>query len=166
MRFATLITSYEQAGIPMEEDSENLFQMQQHPISNRYAIIEDDGRCAWLYLTEPGSQAPAAGCWLYNRLEAPEALDDASIAKGLPPMAPASHMKDPRPVEPPNPYTVWFRWTADGESVAVISGSPPDMLGYILAGRRRGRSTGLKGSSPFGSGVDWDEFEEVFKMVL
>ena len=163
------IVDLDGAGGPQDQSDENggnLFVSQLNPISNRTAIVEDDGRCAWLYLSEPGSTAPAAGCWLYNRMEAPKVLDDASIAKGLAPMAPADHMIDPRPSTPPDPYSVWFSWTKDGQSVAVIADSPPIALGYILAGHRRGRSAKLKGSSPFGSGVDWAEFEDVFHMVL
>ncbi len=50
---------------------DNLFLQVQHPESLRYAILEDNGTSAWLYLTEPCKPGPAADAWVYNRVEPP-----------------------------------------------------------------------------------------------
>src|SRR6185295_13020481 len=67
--------------------SEDLFMSDRHPISKRWAIVEDDGRVAWLYLTEPGTEKPAADCWLYNRVPTPPQFDSA---RGEMPVVPAT----------------------------------------------------------------------------
>ncbi|MFC1759348.1 hypothetical protein ACFL2H_11385, partial [Planctomycetota bacterium] len=43
----------------------------QHPLSRRFAIFEDSGTSAWLYLTEPDTEKPSADAWVYNRIPAP-----------------------------------------------------------------------------------------------
>ena len=48
----------------------DLFLSDQHPVSRRWAIVEDDGRSGWLYLSEPAATRVAAHCWLYNRIAA------------------------------------------------------------------------------------------------
>jgi len=145
------------------EENGTLVHTQFNFQSTRRATLRDDGRCGWLYLSGPhDSDKLAASCWLYNRVEAPETADEAAVAKGLPTPAPRGQLKDPRPSEPPK--SPWFRWGNNGNSVAVIDGST--VYGYVVAGRTRGRSLELVGETPFGAEIDWDEFEDVFKMVL
>src|SRR6188474_2441390 len=43
------------------------FESEQHPMSRRWAVVEDDGKVAWLYLTAPDSLKPVATCFLYNQ---------------------------------------------------------------------------------------------------
>jgi hypothetical protein len=43
----------------------------QHPESKRWAIFEEDGPCAYLYLTKPDTLEPERDCWVYNTIPAP-----------------------------------------------------------------------------------------------
>jgi hypothetical protein len=79
-------------------EAEDLFISEQHPVSQRWAILEDNGRVAWLYLTEAGSQKPAADCWLYNRVAIPPRFDSA---RGEAPVVPATHAASGAAQNPP-----------------------------------------------------------------
>src|SRR5438132_230494 len=68
--------------------SQDLFVSEQHPVSRRWAVIEDDGRAAWLYLTEPDTRKPVADCWLYNRVPTPPHFDSV---RDEPPVVPQTH---------------------------------------------------------------------------
>ena len=43
---------------------DELFLDDEHPASSRFAVLEDDGKSIWLYLTEPGTRQPAADAWV------------------------------------------------------------------------------------------------------
>jgi len=137
--------------------AENLFLSEQHPRSRRWAIVEDDGSVAWMYLTAPDSERPVADCWLYNRVEAPTRFD---ATRGAPPVVPASHLVSSTPFPAPAPDAVSFVWSGDGESVAVLFDADP--VGSILAGEARGYSAHLSRPGPFGAPLDPARFEQVF----
>jgi hypothetical protein len=137
--------------------SEDLFVSEQHPVSRRWAILEDDGTVAWLYLTEPDTQKPAADCWLYNRVKAPPTF---SSELGQAPVAPATHVANDAAAEPPDERDVWFKWSSDGQSVAVHFDK--DLVGFIAAKHRRGFSRNLSNEGPFGSPLNRDLYEQLF----
>jgi hypothetical protein len=137
--------------------SDDLFLSDQHPISRRWAVVEDDGSVAWLYLTERDSEKPIADCWLYNRAEAPSVLN---ASRDKPPVVPASYVQPPQPFTPPKAEAVSFQWSADGESVAVLFHN--DVLGFIPAGQRRGFSKNLTSAGPFGSPIDPELYGQLF----
>lgn len=138
--------------------SQNLFISQQHPVSRRWAIIEDNGRAAWLYLTEPDTQKPAADCWLYNRVPAPTKFESV---RGEPPVVPQTHAAKNATQAPPTKESVFLRWSQDGESVAVVFDS--ELVGFIAYGEKRGFSKHLQVSGPFGNVLDTNLFEHVFQ---
>ncbi len=111
--------------------SVNLFVSEQHPVSRRWAVVEDDGSVAWLYLTEPGTETPVAKCWLYNK----EVL-------------PRSRAQD----------AVWFKWSQDGESVAVLFAE--ELVGFIATGH--GFSKNLSKPGTLGSPIDRKLYENLF----
>lgn len=140
-------------------DSQDLFVSEQHPVSRRWAVIEDDGRVAWLYLTEPDSQKPAADCWLYNRVPSPPQF---ASERGESPVVPQTHAADIAGFQPPAEESVHLRWSRDGESVAVLFDS--ELVGFIANGQKRGFSKHLRASGPFGSVLDRELFGRVFEL--
>jgi hypothetical protein len=66
---------------------ENLFLDSQHSTSRRFAVLEDNGTSAWLYLTEPDSRTPVADAWVYNRIPAPSTKKILSYRGGPAPAA-------------------------------------------------------------------------------
>jgi hypothetical protein len=137
--------------------SQELFLSEQHPVSRRWAIIEDDGRVAWLYLTEPDTRKPVADCWLYNRVPTPAHFDSA---RGEPPVVPQTHAGVDATSQPPSAESVRLRWSRDGESVAVFFDA--ELIGFIAPGQKRGFSRHIRVSGPFGSVLDTELFQRVF----
>jgi hypothetical protein len=63
-------------------------------------MIKDDGRCAWLYLTEPApsDKVLAGECWLFNRVPAPDFVEqDRDIAL----VVPNTYASEAAMMEPP-----------------------------------------------------------------
>jgi hypothetical protein len=110
------------------------FDSEQHPLSRRWAVVEHDGEAAWLYLTAPGSPQPIASCFLYNKSDAAE----GRVGEGI-----------------------HYRWSADGESVAVFFGEV--VMGYIADGQTRGFSRLLKTPGTLGHPLDQVLYERTFR---
>ncbi len=137
--------------------SQDLFVSEQHPISRRWVVIEDDGRVAWLYLTEPDTRKPVADCWLYNRVATPPQFDSV---RGQPPVVPQTHAGTGATLQPPVRESVRLRWSPGGESVAVFFDA--ELIGFVVQGQKRGFSRHIRVSGPFGSVLDRELFQRVF----
>ncbi len=122
---------------------QDLFISEQHPVSRRWAVIEDDGRVAWLYLTEPDTRMPAADCWLYNRVTTPHQSENV---RGQPPVVPLTHAGIGATLQPPAGESVHLRWSHDGESVAVFFDD--ELIGFIAHGQKCGFSKHIRVSGP------------------
>lgn len=136
------------------------FLSERHPASDRTAIVEDDGRSAWLYMTRPGSHALAADCWLYNRLEAPASVDVEAARKQPPPAVQGVAGQGARIADP-----VWsamrLLWSADGQSVAFLYHDVP--LGFIAQAEKAGYSRNVVASCPWGRRWDAARFDALFR---
>lgn len=140
--------------------SQDLFVSEQHPVSRRWAVVEDDGCVAWLYLTEPDTLKPVADCWLYNRVVTPSQFDSI---RSEPPLVPQSHAGVGATSQPPAEESVRFRWSPDGESVAVFFDD--ELIGFIARGHQRGFSRHIRVSGAFGSVLDTELFQKVFVQI-
>ena len=109
------------------------FESEQHPVSRRWALVEDDGSVAWLYMTAPDSLDPVATCFLYNH----------------------AGQVVPRPAD------IHFRWSTDGESVAVHFGTI--LMGFIASGEKRGFSKLLTSTGVLGAPLDTNLYERKFR---
>jgi hypothetical protein len=136
---------------------EDLFESAQHTGSRRWAVVEDDGQAAWLYLSGPDSTKPVASCFLYNRAQSQV---DPTLIRGEAPVVPDRYLVSGTPHLPPSPSAVHIRWSNDGESVAVLFGDV--LMGFIAKGERYGFSKLLAEAGPFGSPLDAALFERTF----
>lgn len=132
---------------------------EQHQVSRRWAVLEDDGRVGWLYLTVPDSVKPISDCWLYNRGPAPERCDIGVMHDGAAPVVPL-FATTPEAAMCPSENSLRLRWSADGESVAAFASG--ELLGFIPAGHRRGFSRHLRASGAFGSVLNPRLFATLF----
>ncbi len=139
--------------------NENLFIDEQNPQSSRFAIIEDDGTSAWLYLTERDKTMPVADVWVYNRIPAPPAEDIQSY-RGGPPPAVSGYVSDSALCPSPKSHEWKFLWSADGESVAITKDGVP--VACILAGQKRGYSRELTKDGPWGKTWSDELYAKVF----
>jgi hypothetical protein len=143
----------------MESERQQLLIQDQHPVSRRWAVFEDDGVSAWLYLSEPGVMRPVADCWVYNRIPAPPASEIEQYQGGPPPACAGYAGPDAQypGIEPPQASVLW---SEDGESVAIMVGDT--VLGFIVAGSKRGFSRHLLNLGPWGSPWDEQRYQEIF----
>lgn len=137
---------------------QGLFLSEQHGLSLRWAILEDDGDAAWLYLTEPDGTKPVADCWLYNSVSAPP---ERNFERGDTPVVPLTHTAYAPPFTPPAPETVAFNWTSDGHSVAIFFGD--QLMGFIANSGPHGHSKLLSCSGPYGSPLDEALYASTFQ---
>ena len=61
--------------------AEDIFLESQSPVSKRYAVLEDNGKIAFLYLTAPGIRKPMKDAVVYIRVPPVEAIDWERIKK-------------------------------------------------------------------------------------
>lgn len=138
---------------------EPLFLAEQHPVSGRRGTFEDNGTSAWLYLSEPGTGRVMADAWAYNRVPPPPVSQVSSYRPGPPPAA--KGYAGPQAVCPdPSGHRWELRWSADGESVAVLRDGVA--LALIALARRPGYSRFLAKPGPWGA--TWDE--QLFREVM
>lgn len=124
-------------------------------------MFEDDDTTGYLYLTRPDEPAPAADCWLYNRIPAPggNVVEDYMRKGEQPPViveyaAPGAQYTGQAP-------DVRFIWSEDGEAVACeVDGT---VLGFIVLNEsERGFSRHLLRESGWGN--PWNE--EIYKRIF
>lgn len=132
---------------------------EQHPVSKRFAILEDDGTSCWLYLTRPNDQAVAADAWVFNRI-APPSPSEVKVYRGGPPPAAKGYVSASAVCETPLDYEWTFLWSADGESVAIEKDGQP--VAFIVAGQEHGYSRELIKDGPWGQKWSAERLRETF----
>lgn len=121
-------------------------------MSGRHGTFEDDGTSAWLYLSEPDTPRVAADAWAYNRVPPPPVAQVGAYRPAPPPAA--EGFAGPEALCPPPAAHRWeLRWSADGESVAVLRDGVA--LALIARAGRPGYSRLPARSGPWGA--VWDE---------
>jgi hypothetical protein len=136
-----------------------IFLADQHPISRRWAIFEDDERSGWLYLTEIDQPGIVGDCWIYNRVPAPDPSEVEALRQGPPPAARGFAGAEALAIDP-DTSRIAFRWAEDGRAVALLIDGEP--LGFLIAGERRGISRNLARSGPWGQTWDQTRYDRVF----
>jgi hypothetical protein len=132
------------------------FHSEQHPLSRRWAVFEDDGVSGWLYLTAPNEERPIADCWVYNRIPASTAeTSRAYMERGSAPPASAEYIDSEAHYTGAEQPLVQFVWAGDGESVAVLIDHLT--LGAIIAGGGPGGGFSRHLTRPGPWGKPWNE---------
>lgn len=91
-----------------------------YPGDGSVALLEDDGRTVYLYLSYDGDDGPYVPLWVANRVPAPKTLE----LDGEPPLNPVEHCAHPEGLEPFAPDRLEIVWFPEGDGVAVYeSGS-------------------------------------------
>lgn len=119
----------------------------EHPKSRRLAIMEDNQKVAYLYLTQAGTVRPARDAVAYSRVPLPRAMDWKKLKEtGEPPLLAADIASASAVIAAPQAGEFSFRWSADGHSVALLHHDQPiamatarDPLGYSKAVAKRSR---------------------------
>lgn len=126
---------------------ENLFLQHQHPVSRRLAVLEDDGKSGWLYVTDPDSRKPIGDGWVFNRVAAPQ-IEAIKSYRGGPPPAAAGYASENALCDDPLSHEWSFVWSSDGESVAVAKDG--EAVAFIVGDQKGGYSRELMKEGPWG----------------
>lgn len=91
------------------------------PFDNLDAIVEQDGRVVYLYLS--GSEEfGVRACWVRNLVPGPLALSQAELQQGLPPVLPRLHCHANQPGPVPQAEALRVVWFTEGNGVALFEG--------------------------------------------
>ena len=129
-----------------------IFLTDTHATSRRTAVFEADVVSAWLYLSEPKAQTPAADAWVCNRIPAPPASEIKSY-RGGPPPAPLGYASDKAFCKDATAHEWSFVWSLDGHSVAILKDGTAAAL--IIASQKHGYCRELLKEGPWGH--PWSE---------
>ena len=132
----------------------------QHPISKRWAFLEDDGMSAWLYITESADPVPIASCLIYSCLE-PVPSVPADWKRGVPPPLTHDYATDRALQLNAEQAKLQLGWETNGRAVVVLMDDEP--VAFMLVEEKRGYSKSVLRSGPYGEPWDDDLFEETFR---
>jgi hypothetical protein len=106
--------------------AEDIFIHSYSEASGRFAILDDNGKVAFLYLTKSGSQQPEKDAIAYMRNAPPKNADWREMAKaGESPLLSHDFATVDAVIPDALASEFSFRWSSDGKSVALIyKGSP------------------------------------------
>ena len=111
------------------------------PNGNLEALVEQDDRCAYLYLREVDEPSFELGlglrsCWVRNLMPAPPSLRVTELRQGLAPMLPASSCAHPQGAPPLSADAVRLVWLEEGDAVALMEGESVLAIMPCWSGRR------------------------------
>jgi suppressor of fused protein SUFU len=97
------------------------------PNGNIEAIVEQDDRCAYLYLRELDDASAELGfglrsCWVRNLKAAPASLSVTDMRHGLAPMVPGSSCAHPEGAMPLSEGALRIVWFEEGDAAALLEG--------------------------------------------
>ncbi|MFO0950640.1 MAG: hypothetical protein U0835_05700 [Isosphaeraceae bacterium] len=145
----------------MSTADEGLLLEHQHPVSRRHVLLDANRTCGWLLLTVPDEYRIERDAFAFSPgllVEVDQAVRAAKA--GDPPPLAADYATDEAIIREPDANDFTFRWSEDGESVAVLhQGSP---LAMIVSGAPRGYSRALGRDGFYGHPWDQTVYERVF----
>lgn len=142
--------------------AEDIFITDYNSASKRWAILEDNGYSAWLYLTETGTQKPEKDAFVYSPVKPIEKLNIEEIKqKGTPPILTKELATKSAVIINAKSSDFKLVWAADGESVSVLYRGVP--MAMIVKETERGYSASINKKGFFG--LPWDTliYDKYFK---
>ncbi len=127
------------------------------PNGNLEAVLEQDDRCAHLYLREVEGSLPLGlgvrSCWVRNLWPAPPRIRIQDMREGLPALMPAPTCAHPGGAPPLSKDAVRFVWLEEGDAVALLEGEEVLAIMPCWSGRDgfQGYARDCTEESPFAS---------------
>lgn len=141
--------------------AKDIFIHSHNAVSDRLAVFEDDEKIAYLYLTKSGTQKPEKDAVAYSRVPLAEKIDWEHIKKtGDAPSltrdiaSPAAIIKNPKE----NEFS--FKWSADGQAVALIRNGTP--IAFASMADKFGYSRAVAKPSPLANPWDQKRYDALF----
>jgi hypothetical protein len=133
-------------------ENERPFHSVQHPVTRRWAVLEDNGTAAWLYVTEPDVPKPVADCFVYNCQPPADELPKSWDRAGPPPIT-TRYASDSAYRPGVSADRVRVGWTERGDAVTALVDDEP--VAFLVVGEPRGYSRAIAVDGPYGH--PWDE---------
>lgn len=119
--------------------AEGIFIHSHSAASNRFAILDETDKVAFLYLTKPGEQSPSKDAIAYMRVKPPVNFDwKADASKGEPPLLPAKLASEKAVITGTSEADFSFKWSSDGNAVALSYKNEP--IAFVVASEPTGFS--------------------------
>jgi hypothetical protein len=138
---------------------ERPFVTVQHPFNLRWAILEDDGVGAWLYVTEPDRPEPISDCLVYSCIEPLPAIPANWNRTSPPPLT--REFASERAWQPDAASAkIRMAWASSGRAAVVLIDDEP--VAFLAVGATRGCSKSIAHAGIYGNPWDDTEFETLF----
>jgi hypothetical protein len=132
----------------------------QNSVSGRSAVVEDNGRSCWLYLTETSGEGIAKDAFVYSPIEPVEKLNIEEIKNGEAPVITNSFASDTAVLTNPDESLLAIVWSSDGHSVSVNYANKP--LAFIQGIKLGSYSKSLSKDGAFGQQWNQKEYDGTF----
>ncbi len=131
----------------------------QHPFNRRWAILEDDGIGAWLYITEPDQPVPVEDCLVYSCVEPLERIPESWDRASPPPLT--REYASERAWQPNAAHSaIRLAWASSGRAAVVLIDDEP--VAFLAVGTKQGWSKSISKSGAYGQPWDDEQFEQLF----
>lgn len=125
----------------------DIFICSHNPVSGRLAILDDNERVAFLYLTQRGTQKPEKDAIAYMRLTPPETVDSKQMAKeGEAPLLSSEFATVEAVIANPSEKDFSFQWSSTGEAAVLLYKNLP--IALVSASEKRGYSRSVSKENP------------------
>lgn len=139
---------------------EEIFLLEQNPVSKRWALFDENDNIAYLYLTERESQQPLADVVVYAKELVHHHALTAPLRQGLPPMLTQDYASPVAIRTDIKREDISFLWSAKGNAVAACIRGEPVAFVTASGGHAFSRAVGREG--PFGKPWNHAGFEKLF----
>jgi len=151
-------------GISMNSIAKEIFIDSHNPISQRFAIFEDNEQVAYLYLTERGSQKPIKDAIAYSRKPLIPKVDWKKIEEtGEAPPLSMDVASSQAIIASPLESEFAFKWAKDGNSVALLRNGQP--IAFASATEKYGYSKAISKTNPLANPWDQKLYDKLFRNV-
>jgi hypothetical protein len=148
--------------LAMNVQAKDIYVDSKNPTSHRCAILEDDGRTAFLYLTATNTVRPERDIVVYCRDQPAAKVDWKEVERtGKPPPLTQDDASEKAVIKSPQKADFALVWSGDGESVLVLYRKTPWAM--IVGGQTKGYSKALKRDGAFGLPWDQKAYEQAFR---
>lgn len=138
-----------------------IFIEQRNHTSGRFAIIEENGTSAWLYLTPTSGRGIDRDAFIYSPIEPADKLNIEDIKNGDTPILTKSIASESAVITSIGEAELSFKWSQDGHSVAVVYKN--DVIAFISGTEKNSYSKALLKESFFGKPWDQNVYQATFE---
>lgn len=138
-----------------------IFLEQKNEVSGRFAVVEENGTSAWLYLTPTNGEGIERDAFVFSPIEPAEKLNIDEIKNGDTPILTKSVASEEAVIPNVGESDLSFKWSKDGHSVAILYKNRP--LAFIKSKEKSSYSKALSKESFFGKPWDQNVYHETFE---